>query len=128
MPKDIKASPAVESTEVQLVDAPMMGGTKKKFALRPMDRVDSIIGTELLNNPPKDDEHIFASPTVLVFHDKKGEAKSFDKVQAVSSDGRPSIIGGWIRTTKPEEIEALDEYARVYSGSVRKVYPILVAE
>lgn len=125
MSRNLQSKPAVENGEVQLVDSPMMGGAKKKYALRPMDRVDSVIGTELLNNPPGEDEHIYASPKVQKFHDDKGIARDFDQVQAVSSDGRPSVIGGWLRTSDPDVIRALDRYCAVYSGDYRKIYPIV---
>lgn len=124
MSKPLQTQPVVEKREVQLLEAPM----KKRYAIRPMDHVDSVISAELHNSPPKDDEHVYASPRIPIFHDKKGAAKSFAPVQAVSKEGRNSAIGGWFRTSDPVEIEALDEYCAIYSGDFRKIYPILVAE
>ncbi len=128
MSNPLKSKSAIEDRNVQLVDSPQLGGAKKKYALRPMDRIDSVIGTELLNNPPGDDEHIYAGSMVNTFHDAKGNTKSFDKVQAVSTDGRSSVIGGWLRTSDPDEIKALDRYCAEFSGDYRKIYPIVTAE
>lgn len=118
MPKAIKES----TNDVQLLDRPMV----KKFAIRPMDRVDAVVSAELHNNPPGEDEHVYTAPKVHTFHDADGEVKRFAPVQAVSGQGRSTTIGGWIRTSDPAEVKALDRYCEDFAGDYRKMYPILV--
>lgn len=118
----VKAKQAVEDNSVQLLDAPLK---PKKFALRLSDRVDNAISVALNNEPPAEGEHIYASPRVPTFHDANGESKRFDEVIAVSVDGRPSTIGGWLRTSDEADIARLDGvYCAQFSGDFRKVYPV----
>lgn len=105
---------------VQIVDEPV----RKAYALRPMDKADSWIGHQLLNNKPVDGEHVFASPQTVTFHTASGKGRTMDPVTVSDSDNRPKLVGGWIRTTDPDEIEALDKYCAQFSGSFRKIYPV----
>lgn len=118
----IKQSPLNENNESRLVDLPQ----RKKYNVRPHDRVDNIISAALLDSPPGDNEHVYASAKIMTFQDAAGNAKSFDPVQAVSQDGRPSVIGGWLRTSNEDEISRLDEvYLKQFPGDFRKVYPVM---
>lgn len=107
---------------VQLTDKPMV----KKYAIRPMDRVDSVVSAELHNDPPKDGEHIYTAQKVHIFHDANGDVKEFAPVKSISTGGRSATIGGWLRTSNKAEIEALDRYCEQFSGDFRKMYPIMV--
>lgn len=103
-----------------VVDRPV----KKRFRFRPMHPVDSVISQELNNNPPVEGEEVFASPRVTTFRDAAGKEKQFNAVVTVSNDGRPSTIGGWIRTVDPDEIQALNRYVATDSGEFIKIYPV----
>lgn len=120
MAKNTLSTASPMTGETQLSEAPL----RKRYALRSMDPIDSVIGAELLNNPPEEGEHIYASPAALTFHDANGETRQFDKIQAVTTGNRASAFGGWKRTSDPAEIEALDKYAAV-TADVRKIYPVL---
>lgn len=119
----IKQAPLNEDNSARLVDLPV----RKKYNVRPHDRLDNVISAALLDSPPGPDEHVYASPKIMVFRDRAGNDKSFDPVQALSQDGRPSVIGGWLRTSNEDEIARLDEvYCKDFPGDFRKIYPILV--
>lgn len=115
-----KSTPLVEKSGTQDVALEK----KRLFRVIHGNRVDSAISNELLNNMPTEGvECVYASRCVPTFHIKGGESRVFDRLIAVTADGRPECIGGWKRTSDPDEIEALDRYCKDFSGDFRKIFP-----